>query len=669
MAALFSTLATTAEHWTRHIPNHASLTAVLGNASASTRTEAASSLVSNAAHSPTVVAFQLTTDPTNIYIGYHPTAFPADLHNATAYDNGVLLMVGDDIEHAMGMVLQADAFGRTVASRFFNRNYINGANGYAAVPPVRAFELQAAGTAETDEYQCRRFAILPATVAAKCCSDSTDGVFTLDGFNRLILEPEIASADADRVAAIDGAVAFWRACHHHAAGHPDRWAVGSARIASATIADDRALQVRTNAVRKELLGKLGVGGPALSTAAFNTGVNAIVGRLERDNQNTLQYHRDKDNKSFTDRHGEQLAERVRRWCNVTDDAALPEIHRLLAKSDGKARDYGIIQSALEARVLEQSVLLSMVNAPMVTTAMVEEVFRQYQPCNPGLAFAKGLSPFAVVCHGHPEQLAVSNALAKARIATSGNGSLSLADATALITADVRFPLTCNQGAEQSYGWSMYIDLFHGPGHDVSLSVRNFVKVCAPVFASIQSANAEDQASGMDLICRVMYDAQQDYFSWMQKVGAGVVGTTVPTFENLIDRVLTHRTSGLSMLPSSWYLMIQRGAPQVRRSHESPAASTSGMAGVTRVPTFNTWADESVMKRFRESRFSTVSELLEASDKEEPKHGGKPVCLTWALKGTCSAKCKRGKQHVRYPAAVVKKLQQFLTDAGVTPSSD
>ena len=63
----------------------------------------------------------------------------------------------------------------------------------------------------------------------------------------------------------------------------------------------------------------------------------------------------------------------------------------------------------------------------------------------------------------------------------------------------------------------------------------------------------------------------------------------------------------------------------------------------------------------------MSELLEAASGEEPKVNGKPVCLTWALKGTCSAKCKRGKQHIRYPPAVVKKIQQFLTDAGVSPS--
>ena len=100
-----------------------------------------------------------------------------------------------------------------------------------------------------------------------------------------------------------------------------------------------------------------------------------------------------------------------------------------------------------------------------------------------------------------------------------------------------------------------------------------------------------------------------------------------------------------MLPAPWYLMIQAGAPQ-RAGTSSGASSVADTAGV--VPAFNSWADESLLERFRGSRLNTISELLEAASTEQPKINGKPVCLTWALKGSCSAKCKRGKQHVRYP---------------------
>ena len=338
----------------------------------------------------------------------------------------------------------------------------------------------------------------------------------------------------------------------------------------------------------------------------------------------------------------------------------------MAKSDGKARDYGIIQAAIEARVLEGDLPLTMVNCPMVTTSLVEEVYRQYQPCHPGIAFAKGLSPFSMVCHGHPEQLAVSRALEKARIATSGSGTVSLSDATSLLTSDVRFPISDVQGAEKCYAWSLQVDLFHGKNKDISISVRNFVLKVGPALHSISTTCAETPAVGMDFVCRIMHDAQQDYFSWMQKVGAGVGGVVVPTFENLIDKVLTHRVSSLSMLPAPWYLMIQAGAPS-RAGTPGAAPSVADTAGV--IATFNSWADESLLERFRGCRFNTISELSEAATTEQPKINGKPVCLTWALKGSCSSKCKRGKQHVRYPPNVIKKIHQFLTDAGAPPTSN
>ena len=112
MAALFSTLATTAEQWTRPDPDCGTLSNALGHTSGNNRAVTAAALVNSAAHSPIVLAFQLSADRDNIYIGYNPTLFPADPHNATPLDNHVHVMIGDDIETAMGMVLEANTFGR-----------------------------------------------------------------------------------------------------------------------------------------------------------------------------------------------------------------------------------------------------------------------------------------------------------------------------------------------------------------------------------------------------------------------------------------------------------------------------------------------------------------------------------------------------------------------------
>ena len=107
-----------------------------------------------------------------------------------------------------------------------------------------------------------------------------------------------------------------------------------------------------------------------------------------------------------------------------------------------------------------------------------------------------------------------------------------------------------------------------------------------------------------------------------------------------------------------------GAPKVLGSHrEAPEASPRRQAGA--VATFNAHPDTLLMSRFRDSSFSKISEMAAGHESSIPKHAGKEVCLAWALKGACSASCRRKEQHVRYPANVMTKLHEFLTTCGVT----
>ena len=51
----------------------------------------------------------------------------------------------------------------------------------------------------------------------------------------------------------------------------------------------------------------------------------------------------------------------------------------------------------------------------------------------------------------------------------------------------------------------------------------------------------------------------------------------------------------------------------------------------------------------------------------PKHRN-PVCLTWALKGSCSSMCKHKAMHVHYSRATDQKLNEFLDACGVAPQA-
>jgi uncharacterized protein involved in type VI secretion and phage assembly len=79
---------------------------------------------------------------------------------------------------------------------------------------------------------------------------------------------------------------------------------------------------------------------------------------------------------------------------------------------------------------------------------------------------------------------------------------------------------------------------------------------------------------------------------------------------------------------------------------------------------NPHADRAVLKRFRESEFSNISNMMEEKDVTIAKHSSKDVCLVWALKGECLAGCKRKAQHVRYSQARNRAISELLTKCGV-----
>ena len=74
-----------------------------------------------------------------------------------------------------------------------------------------------------------------------------------------------------------------------------------------------------------------------------------------------------------------------------------------------------------------------------------------------------------------------------------------------------------------------------------------------------------------------------------------------------------------------------------------------------------------MERFRDCPHNSISAMLEGHDVNVPKHNGEAVCLTWALKGRCSASCKRKAQHVRYSRSVNQAIHSLMDSCGVANS--
>jgi hypothetical protein len=171
--------------------------------------------------------------------------------------------------------------------------------------------------------------------------------------------------------------------------------------------------------------------------------------------------------------------------------------------------------------------------------------------------------------------------------------------------------------------------------------------------------------GMELLCRVMYDMQQDYFMWFNKTAAGQ-RVNAPDFQEVIDLVNTFRADRLSALPPAWIHMLNDAVPApTAPARQAPAQARSAGGGST--TSVNPNADRRLMQRYKDSGHASITAMVGGRSLEYPKHSNKPVCMAWAIKGACTTNCKRAAQHVRYSADTLKEVHKFMDDCGVAGS--
>ena len=68
------------------------------------------------------------------------------------------------------------------------------------------------------------------------------------------------------------------------------------------------------------------------------------------------------------------------------------MHQQLAASSSKHRNYNIVGGLLIERTVAARRSLTVANAPLATTSLVDTVFRSYTPASTGLSFGKGATP-------------------------------------------------------------------------------------------------------------------------------------------------------------------------------------------------------------------------------------------------------------------------------------
>ena len=625
------------------------------------RNECATGAVNLSVNSPVAIAFQLAGDCDHVYLGHTLSFYPNDPLNASAFDDHVLVLLGNDLTTALPLALNVNAFTKAGPLAGYNRAYITGANGHAhAAAPVYRFAHTAVGTADTDEIRVRKALLIPANLSPDFLQAAPNGRLTLLGFYNLLV-PEIDSADAGRVQRAGYMFNWFRAACMGTAADADASPIEVTPAASLLPLENHALQAYSTRVREQQLHRLGVGGPGLTTAAFNAGVQRISQTLTDQHDATLAFERTRDDKTFTARCGEPIANVMHRLTGADRDENLPQIHNTLAKAS-KTTAYAILVNNVQGHARTSPVPLTDGCLPLVSTKVFEEVFRTFQPSDTGLEFAKGLSPFSMVCQGHKEAATVTSKAARFEMASRGT-SLNLQDAETLIATDARFPTTPQQCAEKVYAFSVLLDVFHGENHPVARNMRLVSGIVGPALHTVH-LNAGAPAVGLDLCLRVLYELQQEYFMWVNQTAHQtnpVLRPVAPTFMRIVQLVQSHRASSLAHLPNSWYTMLNVQNPSTPAAKADPR-DMRAKAGAT--PDVNHGGDASLQKRFSDSPHNAISAMLQGKTYTIPKHNNKEICLSWALKGSCHTNCRRKDSHVRYPESVTKKIHQLLTDCEV-----
>ena len=462
-------------------------------------------------------------------------------------------LVGDRIATAVPVVFNQYVTRRDNEVSCFTSDRITGLHGHGAAPALSTDSALTQTGMPTPRMSAFRpaFVLNPAS-AATALSSAPEGRFTLQGFHQLLIAPGLADPDAAVRAAIGTLKEWWcAACTNDVNGDPVNHAVS---VPVGGPVAQQKLSSWVNRIKNSQNTRLGQGGPGLTNAAFNAGISTLNTVITDANTSRLDFERARAQKSFSEKHGDMVAQKMYYLTGAADDTGLPEVHGLLAKAT-KGRDYGILQYYIHERAEASTVPLSKASSPLATPTLLDDVFRTMQPGGPGVEFGRNLTPFAIICDGQKEAMAVAKTIKKAEIAESGT-SLTLADAERLTVTDARFPANPQTAAEKLYGWSIVVDLFHGTAHPTSITVREFVLEVGPNLHRIYDQYIGEPAKGMDIVCRVLFEAQQSYFAWCSRVVSQKGGAARLDLSDISGKVGTFRADSLSRMPAIYYTMME-----------------------------------------------------------------------------------------------------------------
>ena len=322
--------------------------------------------------------------------------------------------MGNDSSRAISVAAPSTAFVRVTNVRCLRLP--EAAAQLVAAPPLVNQGPHGNGAADTDVVEVRRVLLMPPVDAPRLLTEAPLGTMTKAAFHQQFIQAGLAHADADVVNAWTQIGLWFRAaCTMVNTGGADVNCLSVTTATPANPADMFAVGAWHSSRREQLERCAGVGGPGLTTNAFNAGITNLQATVNTVATQRLDFERARAERSFTEKHVDALAQRMHCSCDAGDDNHLPKALRLLAKSTSKSRDYAIFGNLFGERAQALPVPLTASQAPLATTKPVHDVFRNFTPAGTGLVFASHLTPFAVVCEGHAKAFANLQLMKKAKI--------------------------------------------------------------------------------------------------------------------------------------------------------------------------------------------------------------------------------------------------------------
>jgi len=410
-------------------------------------------------------------------------------------------------------------------------------------------------------------------------------------------------------------------------------------------------------------------GDPLTNATFQHNMNALATQM--DAHNTAMTARETArtaDQTFAQRFSQAVYAEMLNILNVADEAAMPPVLRELAKHKKQGEDIPFLRASIDERADMPDCVANEFTKPKCSGHIVR-LLREYRLVDMNNELSGGLSPFCIVCCGHPEANATNAAMDSQLLLEQNSNSISLSDARTFTVKDARLPKNEFECCEKLMGHSLLVDLVFGNGHALAVGYRACLTTLQGFLTSgLRVHYPESPGKRLHIALRMMYWITTEFADYIDGRRQNR-DPPLPNWNLIIKMTRTKNFDGLGELPEAWLQQVKDEAAPTPAPAPGPSPAPAGGAAGVRVSNDN--QNPGLKRRFEGSGCKTVNEMLKkAKDAgkavDVPTMGGYPACLTFHLLGRCWGNCKRAQTHKYCPPAVAAKIHSVMDACDVPP---